>query len=179
MGESVTFTTLPPPCGMKAFVAAAWVICQVPCTFSSITVRNPFGLIASAGLRNCPPALLTSTSRRPWRSTIPSTNPSTASVVADVERLALGLAAALGASLDHALAAARRAARSRPPWRRGGPARGPSRCRGPMPAPETAQTCPSSKPGAKMRELGPPLRAEDIRGPAAPGSPSPPDYAAP
>ena len=67
-GERVTLTTLPPPCGMKALVAAAWVICQVPWTFSSITVRKPFGVIASAGLRNWPPALLTSTSSRPWRS---------------------------------------------------------------------------------------------------------------
>ena len=71
-GERVTLITLPERCGMNALVAAAWVICQVPCTFSSITVRKPFGVIASAGLRNWPPALLTSTSRRPWRSTTPS-----------------------------------------------------------------------------------------------------------
>ena len=57
---------------MKALVAAAWVISQVPWTLRSITVRNPFGLIASAGLRNWPPALLTRTSRRPWRSSRPS-----------------------------------------------------------------------------------------------------------
>ena len=30
-GERVTLSTLPPPCGMKALVAAAWVISQVPC----------------------------------------------------------------------------------------------------------------------------------------------------
>ena len=64
-GESVTLRTLPPPCGMNALVAAAWVISQVPTTFSSITVRKPLGVIASAGLRNWPPALLTSTSTRP------------------------------------------------------------------------------------------------------------------
>ena len=29
-GERVTLRTLPPPCGMKALVAAAWVISQVP-----------------------------------------------------------------------------------------------------------------------------------------------------
>ena len=29
-GERVTLSTLPPPCGMKALVAAAWVISQVP-----------------------------------------------------------------------------------------------------------------------------------------------------
>ena len=63
-GERVTLRTLPPPWGMKALVAAAWVISQVPWTLRSITVRNPFGVIASAGLRNWPPALLTSTSRR-------------------------------------------------------------------------------------------------------------------
>src|ERR1700709_2672446 len=51
-GERVTLITLPDLRGMKALVAAAWVISQVPVTFSSITVRNPFGLIASAGLRN-------------------------------------------------------------------------------------------------------------------------------
>src|SRR5947199_1203850 len=43
-----------PPCGMNALVAAAWVISQVPWTFSSMTVRKPFGVIASAGLRNWP-----------------------------------------------------------------------------------------------------------------------------
>ena len=75
----MTLTTLPPPCGMKALVAAAWVICQVPWTLSSITVRKPFGVIASAGLRNWPPALLTSTSSRPWRSSTPSMSASTAS----------------------------------------------------------------------------------------------------
>ena len=71
-GERVTLSTLPPPCGMKALVAAAWVISQVPWTLRSITVRKPFGVIASAGLRNWPPALLTRTSRRPWRSSRPS-----------------------------------------------------------------------------------------------------------
>ena len=71
-GESVTLSTLPALCGMNAFVAAAWVISQVPITLSSITVRKPFGEIASAGLRNCPPALLTSTSSLPWRSSTPS-----------------------------------------------------------------------------------------------------------
>ena len=62
-GETVMLTTFPSPCGMNALVAAAWVICHVPWTFRSMTVRNPFAVIASAGLRNCPPALLTSRSR--------------------------------------------------------------------------------------------------------------------
>ncbi len=29
-GERVTLITFPSRCGMNAFVAAAWVICQVP-----------------------------------------------------------------------------------------------------------------------------------------------------
>ena len=40
---------------------------------------TPYGLIVSAGARNWPPALLTSTSRRPWRSRKPSKKRSTAS----------------------------------------------------------------------------------------------------
>ena len=67
-GERVTLRTLPPPCGMNAFVAAAWVMFQVPWTLSSVTVRKPLALIVSAGARNCPPALLTSRSSRPCRS---------------------------------------------------------------------------------------------------------------
>ena len=42
-GETVMLTTLPSPCGMNALVAAAWVICHVPWTFRSMTVRNPLG----------------------------------------------------------------------------------------------------------------------------------------
>ncbi len=86
-GESVTLRILPPPPGMNAFVAAACDISQVPVTFSSITVRKPFGEIASAGERNWPPALLTRTSRRPWRSSSPSKNASTGVLLADVEHL--------------------------------------------------------------------------------------------
>ena len=41
-GESVMLTTFPRSWGMKALVATAWVMCQVPWTFSSITVRKPF-----------------------------------------------------------------------------------------------------------------------------------------
>ena len=139
---------------MKALVAAAWVICQVPCTFSSITVRKPFGLIASAGLRNWPPALLTSRSMRPWRSSTPSMSLSTASS----SRMSIASNSALPPAPldlgDHALAAARRGARSRPRWRPARPAPARSRGRCPVPAPETTQTCPSSRPGAKMREVG-------------------------
>ena len=88
-GERVTLRTLPPPCGMKALVAAAWVISQVPWTLRSITVRKPFGVIASAGLRNWPPALLTSTSRRPWRSSRRVEEAADRLLLADVEALVL------------------------------------------------------------------------------------------
>ena len=45
-----------------ARVATVWVISQVPSTFSRITVRKPFGVMSSAGVRYCPPALFTSRS---------------------------------------------------------------------------------------------------------------------
>ena len=89
-GERVTLTTLPERCGMKALVAAACVICQVPWTFSSVTVRKPLAVIASAGLMNWPPALFTSTSRRPCRSITPSNSRSTASA----SRMSIGSASA-------------------------------------------------------------------------------------
>ena len=74
-GESVTLTTLPPrAAGIIALVATAWVISHVPSTLSRITVRKPFGVMSSAGVRNWPPALLTSRSMRPWRSSTPSTS---------------------------------------------------------------------------------------------------------
>ena len=85
-GERVTLRILPPPAGMNAFVAAAWDISQVPVTFSSTTVRKPFGEIASAGERNWPPALLTRTSRRPWRSSTPVEEGIDGVLLADVER---------------------------------------------------------------------------------------------
>src|SRR5215207_3090156 len=46
---------------------------RVPPTFSAMTARHPFGSIASAGAKYCPPALLTSTSSRPDRATISDT----------------------------------------------------------------------------------------------------------
>ena len=60
-----------------ARVATAWVISHVPSTFSRMTVRKPFGVMSSAGVRNCPPALFTSRSICPWRSITPSTSDST------------------------------------------------------------------------------------------------------
>ncbi len=78
-GERVTFTTLPPPAGIIAFVATAWVISQVPSRFSLTTVRKPFGVMSSAGDMYWPPALFTSMSIFPCRSSTPSTSAATSS----------------------------------------------------------------------------------------------------
>ena len=48
-GESVTFTIFPPPAGIIAFVAAAWLSSQVPMRLRRTTVSKPFGVRSSAG----------------------------------------------------------------------------------------------------------------------------------
>jgi hypothetical protein len=72
-GDTVTLTTVPPPPSPARAPPAARVIVIVPSTFSRMTARQPLAAIASAGTKYCPPALLTSTSRRPWRSTADAT----------------------------------------------------------------------------------------------------------
>ena len=109
-------------------------------------------MIASAGLRNWPPALLTSTSIRPWRSSTPSKKPSTASS----SRMSSASNSALPPRLATSSIMLCSGSLRRPQpitvapepsqLERGRPPR-------PVPAPETTQTCPSSSPGAKMREL--------------------------
>src|SRR3954452_21642348 len=144
--------TLPPFCGMKALVAAAWVISQVPWTLRSITVRKPFGVIASAGLRNWPPALLTSTSIRPWRSRTPSMKPPTASS----SRMSSASNSALPPLADTSSAIPSSGSLRRPQPITVAPRAASSIAVAlpkPVPAPETTQTCPSSNPGAKMREF--------------------------
>ena len=119
---------------------------------SSITVRKPFGEIASAGLRNWPPALLTSTSSRPWRSSTPSNSASTASS----SRMSIATASALPASASVAAAVSSSGSSRRPQPTTVAPSRASSSAvsrPSPLPAPETTQTCPSSSPGAKIREL--------------------------
>ena len=128
-GERVTLITLPPPCGMKALVAAAWVISQVPVTLSSITVRKPLAEIDSAGARNWPPALLTSTSRRPWRSEQAVEEALDRLLLADVERLELEAARQARRQRGGLRQRLARGGRSRPRSRRGGPAPAPSRAR--------------------------------------------------
>ena len=58
-------------------MATAWVISHVPSTFRRMTVRKPLGFTSSAGVRYCPPALFTSRSILPWRSSAPSTSAAT------------------------------------------------------------------------------------------------------
>ena len=148
-GERVTLTTLPERCGMKALVAAAWVICQVPWTLSSITVRKPFGVIASAGLRNWPPALLTSTSRRPWRSSTPSNSASTASA----SRMSSASASAMPPASRIACTVSASGSGRRPQPTTVAPSAARARARSPgpspVPAPGDDADLPVQKPGAK------------------------------
>ena len=83
-GESVTLTIVPPPAGRIASSAASRVIRSVPPTLSPVTARQPFGSIASAGTKYWPPALLTRTSSRPWRSRHVAHDPLGVLVAADV-----------------------------------------------------------------------------------------------
>ena len=136
---------------MKAFVAAAWVISQVPCTFSSVTVRKPFGLIASAGLRNWPPALLTRTSSLPWRSSSPSMSRSTASS----SRMSIASCSKLPGSPAASAAVSASGSSRRPQPTTVAPRRASSSAVSrprPLPEPETRQTWPSSRPSLNMRE---------------------------
>ena len=81
------------PRGSSPCVATAWVISHVPSTLSRITVRKPFGVMSSAGVRNWPPALLTSRSMRPWRSSDAVDQRGHLVLLADVARRGLAAAA--------------------------------------------------------------------------------------
>ena len=67
-GERVTLTIVPPRPREKASSWAASDMLSMPSTFNLHTALQPFAAISSAGLKNCPPALFTSRSKRPWRS---------------------------------------------------------------------------------------------------------------
>jgi len=57
-GETVTFPIEPPPAG---FIATSWAtshIVNVPRTFRRCTARQPFALMASAGMKYWPPAFV-------------------------------------------------------------------------------------------------------------------------
>ena len=64
-GDSVTLTIVPP---LPSENASSWArsdMFSIPSTFSRHTACQPFGAISSAGLKNWPPALLTSRSKEP------------------------------------------------------------------------------------------------------------------
>ena len=85
-GDSVTLTIVPPPAGRNARATATRDISSVPPTLSRCTARQPLGSIASAGTKYWPPALLTSASSRPQRSSAKSTRRSASSALAHVAR---------------------------------------------------------------------------------------------
>ena len=68
VGHSTTDTMRPPPCSIIQRLATCWVRYQGASRFSRRTAAQPLGVISSAGATNWPPALLTSTSMRPNRS---------------------------------------------------------------------------------------------------------------
>jgi hypothetical protein len=57
--------TVPRPAGFMASSTAVRDISSVPPMFSRVTACQPLSVIASAGTKYWPPALLTSTSSRP------------------------------------------------------------------------------------------------------------------
>src|SRR4051812_7446676 len=170
-GERVTFTILPPRCsGIIALVATAWLISQVPSTFRVITVRKPLGVMSSAGVMYCPPALFTSTSIRPCRSITSSTSawtwPSSrmSHWSASTAPCARAAVSSSGSSrrpqtVTVAPQAASSSAVARP---------------SPLPPPLTIATWPWSRPGAKIFEAiarrlnraNPPAVEEQARAPA-------------
>ena len=80
-GESVTFTILPPAAspGSSPWWPPRGSSARCPPRSAPITVRKPLGVMSSAGVRYWPPALFTSRSMRPWRSSTPSTSALTCS----------------------------------------------------------------------------------------------------
>ena len=71
-GETVTLTTVPAPAGRKAR-SAARPSSSCPPDVEPLDRAPALGVIDSAGTKYCPPALLTSRSSRPWRSSAAST----------------------------------------------------------------------------------------------------------
>ncbi len=155
---------------MNALVAAAWVISQVPLTLSSITVRKPFGrdrlgraqeLAAGVVDQRRRAARGARARRRRARSTASSS------------RMSIGSASAVPPAASTSRPSPASGSGRRPQPITVAPSRASSSAvawPSPVPAPETTQTWPSSRPGAKIREaLGPPSRRASIY----PGSPLP------
>src|SRR4051794_26489787 len=122
----------------------------VPPTFSRCTARQPFAVIASAGTKYCPPALLTRPSGPPWRSSAASTiaaawSGSRMSPETVLHRSPINAAASSSTSARRpamttsAPQAASSVATARPRF---------------VPPPVTIATRPSSASGAKISEAG-------------------------
>ena len=151
-GERVTLSTLPPPCGMKALVAAAWVISQVPWTLSSITVAKALRADRLGRAEELAAGVVDEDVEAAVALEQAVEEAVDRLLVADVERLVLerpcqpgSPARAVSASgslapaaADHGGAEPRQLERRRRPR--------------PLPAPETTQTWPSSSPGLKICE---------------------------
>ncbi len=74
---AVTLTIAPERCGIMARVATSRVMKKVPFRLLRITASQPRGEMCIAGEGNWPPALLTSRSMRPKRSSTLSTRRAT------------------------------------------------------------------------------------------------------
>ena len=108
-------------------------------------------MIASAGLRNWPPALLTSVSIRPWRSSTPSKNESTPSS----SRMSRPRDSKLPARPSASAAVSSSGSVRRPQPTTVAPSRTISRAvarPSPDPAPDTTMTRPSSRPSRKISD---------------------------
>ena len=68
VGHSTTDTTRPPRLGIIQRFATCWVRYHGASRLSRRTASQPLGVMSSAGATNWPPALLTSASMRPNRS---------------------------------------------------------------------------------------------------------------
>ena len=128
--------------------AAALAMASVPPTLSRNTACQPLGSIASAGAKYCPPALLTRTSSRPWRSSTSST----IRAASDSSRTSPGMAAQrspIAFAAASSTWARRQTMATRAPQACSSAAVARPR---PVPPPVTSATCSRSSPSAKMRE---------------------------
>ncbi len=149
---------------------------SIPSTFSRHTARQPFAAISSAGLKNWPPALFTSTSRRPRRSSTVSTSrrasPRSRTSPATQSTSPVAAPAAAPASSPISATAASSTSARRPAIVTPAPQRASSSALAlprPVPPPVTSATRPPSSPAANTSDRCPvdasraPFTASDHR----------------
>ena len=147
-GDSVTFTIVPLPAGSIARAKAASAMFSMPSTFSRHTARQPFAAIPSAGVKYWPPALFTSTSSLPWRSSTLATIRSASSR----SRMSPAIqSAARRRSPPPLPPAPPRGARRSRPSRRSAPARARSPCPGRCRRRSRARPCRSAGRARRSR----------------------------